>query len=81
MDVNPTENKKMTAIRSTGHDDAMILTPARIMTLEEALEFISDDELVEVTPTDIRIRKKYLTKLERVQHARATRKAQEDVAK
>lgn len=81
MDVNPTENKKMTAIRSTGHDDAMILTPARIMTLEEALEFISDDELVELTPTDIRIRKKFLTKLERVQHARATRKAQEDAAK
>lgn len=76
MDVNPTENKKMTAVRSTGHDDAMILTPPKVMTLEEALEFISDDELVELTPTDIRLRKKYLTKLERLQHARATRKAQ-----
>ncbi len=81
MDVNPTENKKMTAIRSTGRDEAMTLTPAKIMSLEEALEFIGDDELVELTPTDIRLRKKYLTKLERVQAMRATRKAQEDAGK
>ncbi|MBR3839740.1 MAG: translational GTPase TypA [Erysipelotrichales bacterium] len=78
MDVNPTENKKMTAIRSTGRDEAMTLTPAKVLSLEEALEFISDDELVELTPTDIRLRKKYLTKLERVQANRALRKAQEE---
>ena len=65
MTVNPTKNKTMTAIRSTGHDDAMILTPAIQLTLEYALEFISDDELVEVTPDAIRLRKKYLTESER----------------
>lgn len=49
----------------------MKLVPPKIMSLEEALEFINDDELVELTPTDIRIRKKYLTALERRRTARA----------
>ena len=70
MAVNPIKNKKMTAIRSTGNDEAMKLVPPRIMTLESAIEFINDDELVEITPTDIRIRKKYLTALDRRRHAR-----------
>ncbi len=65
MPVNPTKNKTMTAVRSTGHDDAMILTPPIQLTLEYALEFIGDDELVEVTPDAIRLRKRYLTELER----------------
>ena len=65
MDVNPLKNKKLTAIRSSGRDEAMLLTPPRIFSLEEALEWINDDELVEVTPDAIRIRKKGLTAIER----------------
>ncbi len=70
MAVNPIKNKKMTAVRSTGNDEAMKLVPPKILTLEEAIEFINDDELVEITPTDIRVRKKYLTALDRRRHAR-----------
>lgn len=65
MDVNPLKNKKLTAIRSSGRDEAMLLTPPRIFSLEEALEWINDDELVEVTPDAIRLRKKGLTPQER----------------
>ena len=65
MDVNPLKNKKLTAIRSSGRDEAMLLTPPKVFTLEEALEWINDDELVEVTPDAIRIRKKGLTAQER----------------
>ncbi len=65
MDVNPLKNKKLTAIRSSGRDEAMLLTPARVFSLEEALEWINDDELVEVTPDAIRIRKKGLTAQDR----------------
>ena len=74
MEVNPTVNKKMTAVRSTGNDEAMKLVPARIFSLEEALEFINDDELVEITPDDIRIRKRYLTNLDRRRHMREVNK-------
>ena len=70
MTVNPIKNKKMTAVRSTGNDEAMKLVPPRILTLEQAIEFINDDELVEITPTDIRVRKKYLTIIDRRRHAR-----------
>ena len=65
LDVNPLKNKKLTAIRSTGRDEAMLLTPPRVFSLEEALEWINDDELVEVTPDAIRIRKKGLTAQDR----------------
>lgn len=65
MDVNPLKNKKLTAIRSSGRDEAMLLTPPRVFSLEEALEWINDDELVEVTPNAIRIRKKGLTAQDR----------------
>jgi len=77
IEVNPTINKKMTAVRSTGNDEAMKLVPARIFSLEEALEFINDDELVEITPDDIRLRKKYLTELDRRRHMREIKKAEE----
>lgn len=70
MDVNPLKNKKLTAIRSSGNDEAMRLTTPKIMTLEEALEFINDDELVELTPDAIRIRKKGLTPQDRRQYFR-----------
>ena len=52
-------------MRASGTDDAVKLPPARIFTLEEALEFIDDDELVEIVPDDIRIRKRLLKELER----------------
>ncbi len=70
MEVNPLKNKKLTAIRSSGRDEAMLLTPPIIFSLEEALEWINDDELVEVTPEHIRLRKRYLTELERKQQYR-----------
>ncbi|WP_326909717.1 translational GTPase TypA [Sedimentibacter sp. MB31-C6] len=63
--VNPTKAKKQSNTRSSGADDAIKLAPPRIMTLETALEFINDDELVEVTPDNIRVRKRYLSEIER----------------
>ncbi len=65
MVVNPCKAKKATNMRAAGTDDAVKLPPARIFTLEEALEFINDDELVEIVPDDIRIRKKLLKELDR----------------
>jgi len=65
MDVNPTKEKKLTNIRTHAHDEALRLTPPRPLTLEAALEFIAEDELVEVTPTSIRLRKRLLPKHER----------------
>ncbi len=71
MEVNPIKNKKLTAIRSSGADEAMKLTPAKVLTLESAIEFINDDELVEITPDCIRLRKKGLTAFDRKQLYRA----------
>ncbi len=65
MEVNPTKNKKATAVRSSGRDEAMKLTPPIPLTLEYALEFIRNDELVEVTPNHIRLRKRFLKSNER----------------
>lgn len=65
MEVNPTKNKKATSVRSAGNDEAMRLVPHRILTLESALEFITDDELVEVTPDALRLRKRFLTSNDR----------------
>ena len=58
--VNPCKRKQLTAIRSAGADEKLLLTPPIIFTLEEAIEFINDDELIEVTPKSIRIRKRIL---------------------
>lgn len=63
--LNPTKGKKLTNVRASGTDDALNLTPVKPMTLEEALEYIGDDELVEVTPKHIRLRKKLLKENER----------------
>lgn len=60
LNVNPCKNKQLTNTRASGSDDAITLTPPKKFTLEEALEFIEDDELVEITPDDIRLRKKIL---------------------
>lgn len=65
MVVNPCKAKKVSNQRAAGSDEAIRLSPSRKFTLEEALEFINDDELVEITPDDIRLRKKYLNELER----------------
>jgi GTP-binding protein len=69
--VNPLKAKQLTNIRAAGSDENIILTPKIQTTLEFALEFINDDELVEVTPASIRIRKKHLTEHERKRAARA----------
>ena len=58
--VNPCQKKQLTAIRSAGADEKLLLTPAKIFTLEEAIEFITDDDLIEITPKSIRLRKKTL---------------------
>jgi GTP-binding protein len=60
MDVNVTKTKKLTNMRASTADEAIRLTPHRALNLEQALEFINDDELVEVTPTAIRLRKRVL---------------------
>jgi GTP-binding protein len=70
MVVNPTKAKQLTNIRASGTDEAIVLTPPIKHTLEQALEFIEDDELVEVTPKSIRIRKRYLTENERKRMSR-----------
>jgi GTP-binding protein len=69
--VNPIRTKKLTNIRAAGKDDAILLTPPIQLTLEYAVEFIADDELVEVTPVSIRIRKRFLKEQERKRAARA----------
>jgi GTP-binding protein len=69
--VNPIKTKKLTNIRASGKDDAVLLTPPIELTLEYAVEFIADDELVEVTPASIRIRKRHLTENERKRVSRA----------
>jgi|TARA_B110001454_G_scaffold67672_1_gene65927 GTP-binding protein len=63
--VNPTKGKQLTNVRASGTDEAINLVPAIKHTLEQALEFIEDDELVEVTPVSIRLRKKHLTETDR----------------
>ena len=68
--MNPTKAKQLTNMRASGSDEAIILTPPIRLSLEQALEFIDDDELVEVTPKSIRIRKKLLLEHERKKASR-----------
>ena len=77
MDVNATKEKKLTNIRTHAHDEALRLTPPRPLTLESAIEFISVDELVEVTPASIRLRKRLLTSHDR----RRERSREEDLSR
>ena len=65
LDVNPIKEKKLSNMRTTSADEAMRLVPVREMSLERALEFIADDELIEVTPKAIRLRKRVLKANER----------------
>ncbi len=71
--VNPIRGKQLTNIRASGTDEAIRLVPPVQLTLESAVEFINDDELVEITPHTIRLRKRYLTEIDRRRHARAER--------
>ena len=73
--VNPVKTKQLTNIRAAGKDEAILLTPAIRLTLESAVEFIADDELVEITPRSIRIRKRYLKEQERKRAGRLEEKA------
>ncbi len=70
MTVNPCKNKKLTNMRASGSDDSVKLSPPMRFTLEEALEFINDEELVEITPDEIRLRKKILNENDRVKASR-----------
>ena len=65
LDVNPLKAKQLTNFRAAGKDDNVVLTPPVRMTLEKAIPYIEDDELVEVTPKSIRLRKRYLDPHER----------------
>ena len=71
LPVNPVKGKQLTNIRAAGTDENLILTPPIKLTLESALEFIDDDELVEVTPNTIRLRKKLLKESDRKRAGRA----------
>ena len=66
--VNPLKGKKLTNVRASGTDEAVRLTPPILLSLEAAVEFIDDDELVEITPQTIRLRKRYLSEQERRKH-------------
>ncbi|MFN2381177.1 MAG: translational GTPase TypA [Guyparkeria sp.] len=72
LTVNVLKGKKLTNVRAAGTDEALTLSPPERYTLEQALEFIDDDELVEVTPASVRIRKKYLTENERKRAGRGS---------
>ena len=70
LDVNPLRAKKLTNIRAAGKDDNLLLTPPVRMTLERAIAYVADDELVEITPKAIRLRKRFLDANDRKRQAR-----------
>jgi GTP-binding protein len=72
--VNPCKTKKLTNMRASGKDDAVVLTPVLPMTLEKAIHFIKEDEFVEVTPQSIRLRKAVLPARDRHSMAGAAKK-------
>jgi GTP-binding protein len=71
LEINICKGKQLTNMRSSGNDDAIVLAPAIKYSIEEALDFIENDELIDITPKAIRLRKKYLTKVDRVRAQRA----------
>ncbi len=75
LEVNPLKSKQLTNFRASGKDDALRLSPPKRLTLEQAIAYIDEDELVEVTPKSIRIRKLYLDPHERKRHSRALKAA------
>ena len=79
--VNPCQKKQLTAIRSAGADEKLLLTPAKLFTLEEAIEYITDDDLIEVTPKSIRLRKKTLNTEQRMKEMMRKRRELEAMKK
>ena len=70
LTVNVCKGKQLTNVRASGSDDNIILTPPKVMSLEDCIEFIADDELLELTPESIRIRKRYLKESDRKRFGR-----------
>jgi GTP-binding protein len=79
MDVNPTREKKLSNMRSKSSDEQISLEPPRELTLEAALEYIEDDELIEVTPTAIRLRKRFLATSDRKKLSRDSKRERASV--
>jgi GTP-binding protein len=77
MDVNPTKEKKLSNMRTTGTDENIQLEPPRDMTLEMALEYIDEDELIEITPASIRLRKRALSTNDRRKQSRELKRERE----
>ncbi len=75
LDVNPLKGKQLTNMRAAGKDDAIQLTPPTRMTVEQAMSYVADDELVEVTPTSVRLRKRWLDPHERKRRGRSAPQA------
>jgi GTP-binding protein len=73
MEVNPSKEKKLTNMRTTASDEHVVLEPPRAIALEYALEYIEQDELIEVTPKSIRLRKRFLRANDRKRAARDAR--------
>jgi GTP-binding protein len=80
MVVNVCKTKKLTNMRASGSDEALKITPPRKLSLEQAMEFINDDELIEVTPKSIRLRKKILDENVRAREAKRKKQASEAMA-
>ena len=70
LDVNPIKNKQLTNVRSSGNDEAIMLTPHLPITIERGLEIMKSDEYLEITPKSVRLRKKHLTKVDRARAGR-----------
>ena len=70
MTVNPIKGKQLTNMRSSAADDAINLTPPKVITIETGLEVMDKDEYLEITPESVRLRKKYLTEIERTKAGR-----------
>jgi GTP-binding protein len=79
MDVNPTREKKLTNMRSKSSDENIQLEPPRELTLEGALEYIEEDELIEVTPQSIRLRKRFLSANDRKKLSREAKRERASV--
>ena len=79
LEINVLKGKKLTNMRASGSDEAVVLVPPRRMSLEDMMSYINDDELVEVTPKSLRLRKKYLTSQQR-EIAKKQKKAQDAAA-
>ena len=70
LEINVCKGKQLTNMRSAGNDEAIILAPPVRYSIEESLDFIEDDELIDITPKMVRLRKKYLSKVDRVRQSR-----------